>query len=76
MMLEIERILRYFSINIKYKETHLPSPAHKQTTYKPRPHQSSKPTHINLPSPPTALGGSFYKYPAAQQTHGTQSMGF
>jgi hypothetical protein len=33
------------------------------------------PPHINLPSPPTALGGSSYTL-TAQQTHGTQSMGF
>jgi len=34
------------------------------------------PPHIYLPSPPTALGGSSYKYLTAQETHGTQSMGF
>ena len=35
-----------------YKQKIFQAPPHKQKT--------SKPTHINLPSPPTALGGSSY----------------
>jgi hypothetical protein len=67
MMLEIEEDCGVFQL-ISRKEA--PSPMerspwafkmYKQKIFQAPPHKqkTTKPTHINLPSPPTALGGSF-----------------